>query len=1120
MTPKTGCLPVPLFAKQQRFGLVLYGGVSLAVYMNGVCHEFFNSIRGRGVYKLVKALIDSDIVVDIISGTSAGGVNGVLLGYAIANSNEESIYEFNKYEDLWIDKGGFLQLLDNEDNPKAIFSGSNYQQSLEMAFSSVYQQAPDDDWYSDFRELDLFITATDLDGKVIIKIDDNGNRIDIKEHRVIFHLKQRQDQCLSFARPLIPESQNDTKTRESLAKLCRLTSCFPLAFPAVEVNLDADKSQSDYRLVKWGRLRERVSSDVQQKKDRKLTFVDGGVLNNRPFSSTISTIYTRTSDRPAMRRLFYVDPNPESFLEGIRDSQDWSSPLRIGYHSKIVIPNYQSIKQDIDSIEHGNRSIQRYRALRDAARRNVAPYCKLPLSQSEKATLSGNHYNAKDHHPSLTDLDHNYKMIRLYSIVDGVIDSLLSEAHAIKTNTLDNYQALYNSLINARQDFSQSYSTNETDSLIEQRYNLLQEWDVGYSIRMHCFMLGEIAKQMDVLQAAEIPRMTSSATNEESYDSKVDTAILKIYLRLRYLGFILQWQLELLKLVECGINIILKSYANDDQPIPGFSSINGSDRRGELAGAEEITVFIEAIGSVVLGDTTRDKSEDLGQGWLEVLNRYYDLMMNFFSIPDVHEQHFSWPSLQLVIPEQAKSLSRKIFAELFQMPICNIAYAEDRDDLPRLLSLIRVNIAKVVERRNQSNEQAYREEASSPSLNQQDPNINSRSMLKHIEYESSKCLNDSYIEIQGLECSNSTIQDNVLKMLSDLQCFEEIDQKIFQYDYLSKVSSRNFIHLSRVAPSDAKEYGFGHKIKSEQKLKGLAFNAFSGFFKKEWRTNDILWGRFDGIERLIDTLVTSSSIWAFRHFASRYINTDSGETPEKYVAKLISESLPYAISAEKTIIRELLLSILNSPKPSTSVINDAGLDQLKEALVKAAQRSIILAPWIRPGNTSTNEDKSQSSVERTKEIMQRELEECINSANNPMSMIRRLRKPHKENKKLLDAATNLKEQIHAVHSMGLDVNGNSQNLEATLHKLDQRFVAYQEVKQVSDSYNKVLLGIFSGHLTELIDKMNSAMVGDIYQWLRSKKLGGLKLVGFTGYQLMSFLRALVKSWLSREKTVD
>src|SRR5262245_54850350 len=73
-------------SREVRIGVVMYGGVSLAIYINGVAQELFYAVNGSGVYRLVKALTDSDIVVDVISGTSAGGINGILLGYALCNN--------------------------------------------------------------------------------------------------------------------------------------------------------------------------------------------------------------------------------------------------------------------------------------------------------------------------------------------------------------------------------------------------------------------------------------------------------------------------------------------------------------------------------------------------------------------------------------------------------------------------------------------------------------------------------------------------------------------------------------------------------------------------------------------------------------------------------------------------------------------------------------------------------------------------------------------------------------------------------------------------------------------------------------------------------------------------
>ena len=71
-------MPTAVRSREVRFGVVMYGGVSLAIYINGVSQEFFRAVQGKGIYKLLKRCFDTDIVVDIISGTSAGGINGIL----------------------------------------------------------------------------------------------------------------------------------------------------------------------------------------------------------------------------------------------------------------------------------------------------------------------------------------------------------------------------------------------------------------------------------------------------------------------------------------------------------------------------------------------------------------------------------------------------------------------------------------------------------------------------------------------------------------------------------------------------------------------------------------------------------------------------------------------------------------------------------------------------------------------------------------------------------------------------------------------------------------------------------------------------------------------------------
>ncbi|HEX6765263.1 MAG TPA: patatin-like phospholipase family protein, partial [Polyangiaceae bacterium] len=125
-----------LHAHEVRLGLVMYGGVSLAVYINGVANELFRAVRGRGVYKLFKELTDSDITVDVMSGTSAGGVNGILLGFALANERE-----FAVSTRVWREGADFGSLLrhTNGDDFSSLLDGNDvFERRLEEAFHEMW----------------------------------------------------------------------------------------------------------------------------------------------------------------------------------------------------------------------------------------------------------------------------------------------------------------------------------------------------------------------------------------------------------------------------------------------------------------------------------------------------------------------------------------------------------------------------------------------------------------------------------------------------------------------------------------------------------------------------------------------------------------------------------------------------------------------------------------------------------------------------------------------------------------------------------------------------------------------------------------------------------------------
>src|SRR5580658_8371891 len=104
--------------KEIRFALVLYGGVSLAVYMNGVTQEFLHLVRCAGVYKELAEITHSRFVVDIASGSSAGGINAIFLGKALANGQS-----LDRLSRLWLEEAALNRLWNKERSPRSLLSG-------------------------------------------------------------------------------------------------------------------------------------------------------------------------------------------------------------------------------------------------------------------------------------------------------------------------------------------------------------------------------------------------------------------------------------------------------------------------------------------------------------------------------------------------------------------------------------------------------------------------------------------------------------------------------------------------------------------------------------------------------------------------------------------------------------------------------------------------------------------------------------------------------------------------------------------------------------------------------------------------------------------------------------
>ena len=325
-------------AREIRIGLVLYGGVSLAIYIYGVVFEVWRLVRAsRGVEENAysQLLRDANVwaTVDITSGASAGGINGVLLAKALATGADLGVVR-----SLWVDGGDFATLLRStkEPDPPSILSSDRFEQLVADGLKAMDRSASPWPLVDVF---DLFAPGTRLRPYKRVSVDELGQQIEMREYRKIFHLKFRKS-GYNEADPTLGYDQNDflPGMNNALAGVIRATSAFPAAFEPRRIVKTPDTEK----------LFEEGEPD-------DAWFSDGGILHNRPFTETLSTIFARAADRPVSRWLLSVEPDPEHFKVPPGPDVYPEVPEVVG-KALMGIPRYQSIAGDLsDLAAHGQR---------------------------------------------------------------------------------------------------------------------------------------------------------------------------------------------------------------------------------------------------------------------------------------------------------------------------------------------------------------------------------------------------------------------------------------------------------------------------------------------------------------------------------------------------------------------------------------------------------------------------------------------------------------------------------------------------------------------------------------------------------------------------------------------
>jgi patatin-related protein len=426
--------------KELRLALVCFGGVSLAVYMHGVSKEILKLVRASRAlhnirdrtaragaqaedlfpiddpehdtetvyFDLLRAIgrhVELRVIVDVIAGASAGGINGVMLARALAHDLPVA-----HLRDMWLESGDVGELLAASRRARAWskpfmspfvwalgWSGLSHtvldpevRRKLSLFVRSRWFKPPLDgpkmtklmlDAVEHMGEpadptasllpaglqLELFVALTDFYGYQRVIRSHDPPLIREREHRHVLRFGYRR-----FLNGEV-ESDFGPDNTAALAFAARATSAYPGAFPPAQIG-EVDRVVSDIG-HEWPRRSEFLANNFRPYAQAGLdplatSFLDGSVLNNKPFAEALQAIRNRPAYRQVDRRLVYIDPDPV---------QPPPPPSRRvpGFFATLKgalsdLPRNEPIADAVGGIADFNERVRRLRATVDAARPQIA----------------------------------------------------------------------------------------------------------------------------------------------------------------------------------------------------------------------------------------------------------------------------------------------------------------------------------------------------------------------------------------------------------------------------------------------------------------------------------------------------------------------------------------------------------------------------------------------------------------------------------------------------------------------------------------------------------------------------------------------------------------------------
>jgi predicted acylesterase/phospholipase RssA len=314
-----------------RLAVAMRGGVSLAVWIGGALCEI-DRLQQRSSDRFIKDLLDLTIFsraeVDILTGTSAGGLNAALGGFAIASGRE-----LDELRDLWISAADIDRLLasSGSNRQRSILDGDYFYQQVKNRLEDLARPG-----HGTSRPIEFFLAATLFGGvQVSERVDPlfSDRRSD-----ALFHFRH-------LARHAAFSDLIDSNAPSRVATAARSSASFPAAFEPVEVGT--------------AMFRGELSLPRTSRTPDAVRLLDGGIVDNIPVARAIQAASMAPATELVRRWIVFLHPSPDEL--GARrkrpDPGDTPSMPAVGFDLLSGV-NAETLLDDLAFLERHNREAE------------------------------------------------------------------------------------------------------------------------------------------------------------------------------------------------------------------------------------------------------------------------------------------------------------------------------------------------------------------------------------------------------------------------------------------------------------------------------------------------------------------------------------------------------------------------------------------------------------------------------------------------------------------------------------------------------------------------------------------------------------------------------------------